>query len=149
MPRTLVTRRLPSSVIAKLEAASEVDLYTGSAAIAREELLARTWKALADDQDRSGQPFYAVLRLRVAQPDVSSSQMAEQLSAQLGKAMTAAGVRQVLHRAREKFADLLFHETSVSLGTSDLDRLQEELAELNLLKYCRLVLERRSHKAEA
>lgn len=41
MPRTLVTRRLPSSVIAKLEAASEVDLYTGSGAIAREELLAR------------------------------------------------------------------------------------------------------------
>jgi glyoxylate reductase len=41
VPRTLVTRRLPSSVIAKLEAASEVDLYTGSGAIAREELLAR------------------------------------------------------------------------------------------------------------
>jgi glyoxylate reductase len=41
VPRTLVTRRLPSSVIAKLEAASEVDLHTGSGAIAREELLAR------------------------------------------------------------------------------------------------------------
>lgn len=41
MPRTLITRRLPSSVIAKLEAASEVDLYIGSGAIAREELLAR------------------------------------------------------------------------------------------------------------
>ena len=41
MPRALVTRRLPSSVIAKLEAVSEVDLYTGSTAITREELLAR------------------------------------------------------------------------------------------------------------
>jgi glyoxylate reductase len=41
VPRTLVTRRLPSSVIAKLEAVSEVDLYVGSAAISREELLAR------------------------------------------------------------------------------------------------------------
>jgi glyoxylate reductase len=41
VPRTLVTRKLPSSVIARLEAASDVDLYTGSAAIAREELLAR------------------------------------------------------------------------------------------------------------
>jgi glyoxylate reductase len=41
VPRTLVTRKLPSSVIARLEAASEVDLYTGSAAITREELLAR------------------------------------------------------------------------------------------------------------
>ena len=41
MPRTLVTRKLPSSVIAKLEQFSEVGLYVGSAAIAREELLQR------------------------------------------------------------------------------------------------------------
>jgi lactate dehydrogenase-like 2-hydroxyacid dehydrogenase len=41
MPRTLVTRKLPSSVIAKLEAAAEVDLYTGTTAISREELLRR------------------------------------------------------------------------------------------------------------
>ena len=41
MPRALVTRKLPSSVIAKLEAACEVDLYTGSKAISREELLQR------------------------------------------------------------------------------------------------------------
>jgi glyoxylate reductase len=41
VPRTLVTRKLPSAVIAKLEAASDVDLYTGSKAISREELLQR------------------------------------------------------------------------------------------------------------
>src|ERR671912_393583 len=41
MPSVLVTRKLPSSVIAKLEAACEVDLYTGSKAISREELLQR------------------------------------------------------------------------------------------------------------
>lgn len=41
MPRALVTRRLPSSVIARLEAACEVDLYTGGTAISREELLRR------------------------------------------------------------------------------------------------------------
>lgn len=41
MPRTLVTRKLPSSVIARLEAVSEVDVYVGSAAISREELLTR------------------------------------------------------------------------------------------------------------
>jgi glyoxylate reductase len=39
--RALVTRKLPSSVIAKLEAACDVDLYTGSKAISREELLQR------------------------------------------------------------------------------------------------------------
>ena len=41
MPRTLVTRKLPSSVIARLEAVSEVDLYTGNKAISRAELLQR------------------------------------------------------------------------------------------------------------
>ena len=39
--RALVTRKLPSSVIAKLEAVCDVDLYTGSKAISREELLQR------------------------------------------------------------------------------------------------------------
>jgi len=40
-PLVLVTRRLPSSVIAKLEQACDVDLYVGSSAISRDELLQR------------------------------------------------------------------------------------------------------------
>ena len=40
-PSVLVTRRLPSSVIARLEEACEVDLYTGNTAISRDELLTR------------------------------------------------------------------------------------------------------------
>lgn len=40
-PAVLVTRRLPSSVISRLEEVFDVDLYTGSAAISREELLQR------------------------------------------------------------------------------------------------------------
>jgi glyoxylate reductase len=39
--KVLVTRRLPSSVLAKLEAAATVDLHTGDAAIAPDELRAR------------------------------------------------------------------------------------------------------------
>ncbi len=41
MPRALVTRKLPSSVISKLESACDVDLYVGSSAISRDELLQR------------------------------------------------------------------------------------------------------------
>ena len=41
MPSVLVTRKLPSSVIAKLEGVADVDLYTGAKAISREELLQR------------------------------------------------------------------------------------------------------------
>ena len=40
-PSVLVTRRLPSSVITRLEEVFEVDLYTGRAAISREELAQR------------------------------------------------------------------------------------------------------------
>ena len=41
MPSALVTRKLPSSVISKLEAVCDVDVYVGSKAISREELLQR------------------------------------------------------------------------------------------------------------
>jgi glyoxylate reductase len=40
-PSLLITRRLPSSVIARLEAACDIDLYTGESAIPRDELLSR------------------------------------------------------------------------------------------------------------
>ncbi len=40
-PSVLVTRRLPSSVIARLEETCELDLHSGPTAIAREDLLAR------------------------------------------------------------------------------------------------------------
>ena len=41
MPSVLVTRKLPSSVLAKLHAVADVDLYTGDAAIPAGELRAR------------------------------------------------------------------------------------------------------------
>ncbi|MEP6782508.1 MAG: D-glycerate dehydrogenase [Acidobacteriota bacterium] len=40
-PQVLVTRKLPSRVISRLEAECDVDLYVGDAAITREELLRR------------------------------------------------------------------------------------------------------------
>jgi glyoxylate reductase len=41
MPKILITRRLPSAVLSKLEAAAEIDLHTGDGAIPAEELRAR------------------------------------------------------------------------------------------------------------
>ena len=40
-PHVLLTRRIPSAVLAKLEAACEVDVFTGGSAISRQELLQR------------------------------------------------------------------------------------------------------------
>jgi RNA polymerase sigma-70 factor (ECF subfamily) len=75
-----------------------------------------------------------------------SPQLAEQLTARLGRPFTAAGVRQTLHRAREKFADLLLDELAHSLEYPQAEQLAQELVELGLLDYCRPALERRGLK---
>jgi RNA polymerase sigma-70 factor (ECF subfamily) len=110
----------------------------------RQTLLSRAWQALAEVEAETGQPFHTVLRLRVDQPDLRSAQMAEQLSARLGKPASAAGVRQTLHRARDRFADLLLDEVVQTLGRSAAEDLEQELIELNLLTYCQAALGRRS-----
>ena len=45
----LVTRKLPSSVISKLSAVADVDLYSGEAAIPADELRARVADKDADE----------------------------------------------------------------------------------------------------
>jgi RNA polymerase sigma-70 factor (ECF subfamily) len=110
----------------------------------REELLARVWQALAALQQKTSQPFHAVLQLHVQHPDLTSPQMAEQLTAHLQRPFTASAVRQTLHRARQRFAELVLEETARSLGTSEPGRLEQELADLNLLKYCQPAMNKRA-----
>ena len=66
----------------------------------RGELMAKAWAALNQVQARAGQPFADVLRLRVEQPDRRSPELAELLSARLGRPVSAGWVRLNLHRAR-------------------------------------------------
>ena len=51
--------------------------------------------------------------------------------------LRACGVRQVLHRAREKFVELLRAEVAHSLESATPEEVDEELRELDLLDYCR------------
>jgi RNA polymerase sigma-70 factor (ECF subfamily) len=120
-------------------AAEEPDRDREFLAAWREELLKRTWAALAQAQPT----YHAVLRFRVDNPEVSSPQMAEQLTAQLGKPLTPDGVRKALERAHNKFADLLLNEVASSLQAPSLPDLRDELRELDLLKYCQSALKRR------
>jgi RNA polymerase sigma-70 factor (ECF subfamily) len=112
----------------------------------RDELLARTWAALQDAEKASGQPVFAVLRFRADHPDASSQEMANELSRLLGKSVTAPGVRQTLHRARERFADLLLDEIAQGLDQPSPTALEDELVELGLLEQCRPALQRRQGK---
>ena len=110
----------------------------------REEMLERTWAALAKVQPT----YHAVLLLRVQNPDVPSPQMAEELSVQLGKPMEADAVRKALQRAHAKFAELLLDEVAASLTEPTAKELEAELRELDLLRYCRLALQRRKGPKE-
>jgi RNA polymerase sigma-70 factor (ECF subfamily) len=114
----------------------------------QDELLARAWDALAQAEAQTGQPFYLVLRFRADHAQMRSPQMAQQLAAQLGRPLTAVGVRQLLHRARERFAAALLDEVVHSLESPTEERLEQELIELGLLDYCRLALKRRGREGE-
>jgi RNA polymerase sigma-70 factor (ECF subfamily) len=113
----------------------------------RAELLARAWVGLSAHERENGQQYYTVLRLRAEHPELRSPQLAERLTTVLGKTVTAVAVRQILHRARDRFADLLLEEIRQSLENPTLDQLEEELDDLSLLDYCKPALDRRRSRA--
>jgi RNA polymerase sigma-70 factor (ECF subfamily) len=108
-----------------------------------DHLLARAWAALAEREVGPGQLYYAALRFRADHPEMRAPQLAEELTAQLGRPFSAAGIRQILHRAREIFAAFLLDEVAHSLENPTAEQVTEELAELGLLDYCRPALEKR------
>ena len=110
----------------------------------RDELLARAWTKLQALEAGTGQLYYTVLRYRADHAEQRSPQMAEELAAQLGKLFRPAALRQMLHRAREKFAEHLLEEVAHSLEEPDMEHVRQELAELALLDYCRPALERQT-----
>jgi RNA polymerase sigma-70 factor (ECF subfamily) len=124
LPPDVVQRAVPSD-----------DGADGEAAFLRswrEELVNRAWQCLAEAKPT----YHAVLVFHVEKPEMPSARMAEQLAAQLGKSFTAAHVRVLLQRAREKFAELLLNEVTHSLGACTEAELVQELRALQMLKLC-------------
>ena len=110
----------------------------------REELLAKGWEAVAETQRTSGTPYYAVLRFRQrASGPALRRQIAEEVSKKLGKPLTSASVRVLIHRGREMLAEHVLNLVLESLDGTSLDDAEEELIELDLLTYCRSALDRR------
>jgi RNA polymerase sigma-70 factor (ECF subfamily) len=139
------SRRLPKGV----PEPAAPDAHTANELVKsrRGELLQRAWEALAELQAETRKPFHTVLRYRIDRPELKSDKLAEHLSAQLGRRVSAVWVRQTLHRARQKFIDLLLQAVQDTMSHPTIDDLKEELGELGLLKYCGPALERlRSQK---
>jgi DNA-directed RNA polymerase specialized sigma24 family protein len=105
----------------------------------RQEILNRTWQEL---QHSGGTGYFEVLQWKASNPEGRSAEGANELTTLLRREFTADGFRQTLRRAREKFAELLIQEVTHSLGTAEICPVEEELAELGLIEYCRPVLTR-------
>ena len=104
----------------------------------REVVIEQTWKAL----EAANATYHAVLRLRVENSEMPSPEMAERLTAQIGRPMTAENVRKAIQRAHNKFAELLIDQVADSLDDPTAAELEEELRLLDLLRFCRSALER-------
>lgn len=124
-------------------AVEDADRDAAFVVVWRDELLGRAWQALGEEQKRTGRPLLTVMRTKIDSPQLSSTELAESISRQLGKPISPANARVMLHRARDRFAELLFDEVSQTLDHPSRDDLEAELAELRLLEYCRPVLQRR------
>jgi RNA polymerase sigma factor (sigma-70 family) len=103
----------------------------------RQDLLASALDRLAVQNAT----FHAVLAFRVEQPRMPSEQMAEVLGTRLNRGFTAEGVRQTLSRARARLGELVLVEVLHTLANATREAAYEELADLNLLGYCRTALD--------
>lgn len=101
----------------------------------RRDLLDRTWASLEQSARQSESRSYTVLRLKCDDPSRTSQSIADELSQQAGTIISAASVRQILHRARVQFAELLRLEVASSLPSADEHAIDAELAEMGLLSY--------------
>jgi hypothetical protein len=99
----------------------------------RAELLDRTW----DDLAATHPTEHAVLLVRVAEPDMPSSELAERAAERLGRPITAAAARKAMQRAHGHFAELLVAEVRRSLDEPTQTEVEAELRELDLFRYCR------------
>lgn len=102
----------------------------------RQELIDRALAALHADSGRSRQVCPEVLSVEVELADRSPADKAAGLAERVGREVTRENYRQILHRTRARFADLLVAEVRKSLTDPTPEAIREELAELNLLRYC-------------
>lgn len=107
----------------------------------RECVLQNSWNGLRDHQKRNkGNLFHSVLKTSVEFPDEDSEQLAARVSAASGHTLSPPAFRKQLSRARQRFAQLLIAEVANTISGSTPAQLEEELRDLDLLKYVQRLL---------
>jgi len=128
-------RRRPADVQLDAIAGSEAADPAWDAEFQR-NVLEHAWDALRDfERKMPTNPAYTLLKLRAEFPDANSDDLAAKLGAKLGKAIRADAGRQMLRRARLRFAEALVDEVACGLADPSPARVAEELASLGLLVY--------------
>lgn len=119
------------------EVATSSELNDRFRQIWRQEVLNQAWNALMQSNESSDQVYLAVLQLKAENPQSTASELARLIEDKLGRSgLSDDWVRQNLSRARKRFSKILRHEISQTLGRQRDEDVDEELAELELLKYC-------------
>jgi RNA polymerase sigma-70 factor (ECF subfamily) len=108
----------------------------------RTVLMERALRALREYEGRTGAGHYTVLKLKL--DGLHAEEIGQRLAGEGGKPVAAAAVRQRLGRARAKLVELLREEVAQTLSDPTEEEVDEELAELGLLEYCRSAPEGRT-----
>jgi RNA polymerase sigma-70 factor (ECF subfamily) len=124
------------------DSASTMDSDRQFLASWRADLLDKAWETLADEEQRTGRPLHTVLFFRANNPEMRSPRMAEELTARLGKQVSADWVRKWLHAARECFAEILLSEVAASLRDPTPETVVQELIDLQLFQFCKVAVDR-------
>lgn len=140
--RNLAHKHWEKSKVRKTVSA-ELDLVTGETpneeawqTAWQSAVIEHVWRAMEEDEQlEKGVPAYSVLKLRTAYPDESSEQLAERYSKQMGNTIRPDAWRQMLRRARIKFAEALVEEVRMGLDDPAASAVEEELAAMGLLEY--------------
>lgn len=121
----------PAQLDADIDVSVEASIDEDFDHCVRDELMSRTWEKLKT----VNQTYHDVLWLRVTEPDLSSRDMAEQLTL-TGTSMTSAGVRKTVERARARFSKLFTDEVMDFVEFDSTTELYAELKRLNLTQFC-------------
>jgi RNA polymerase sigma-70 factor (ECF subfamily) len=99
----------------------------------RAEMMNQAWSALQGESPTQ----HAVLLYYVDHPDCTAREAAAALADPFGRVPTSGNIRIALHRARERFAELITGEVARTLGSPTRKELAEELRILNLSRLCK------------
>ncbi|MBI2803825.1 MAG: sigma-70 family RNA polymerase sigma factor [Planctomycetes bacterium] len=131
-------RRSTSADLDLLADASETKLEASWLGAWQSNVLDHAWAALKDvERKNPGNPAHSLLQWRAEFPDESSEQFAARLTQKVGTPVRADAARQMLRRARLRFAELLMQEVALGLDDASPQELEEELAALGLLEHVR------------